>query len=74
MVRLAPSVTRKSLPWEASTAIVAASARLTTAGAIAPDSMVVLASAAVSARAGEVTAWASTDSRGPGRRDADAPS
>ena len=45
-VRFPPSVTRKSLPWEASTAIVAASERATTAGATAPGSTVVAASAA----------------------------
>ena len=41
MVRLAAMVTRKSLPSEASTAIVAASVSATTAGATAADSTVV---------------------------------
>ena len=45
-VRFPPMVTRKSLPCEASTAIVPASVRATTAGATAPDSTVVAASAA----------------------------
>ena len=46
MVRFLAIVTWKSLPAEASTAIVAASVSLTTAGAKAPDSTVVACTAA----------------------------
>src|SRR5215472_8467956 len=60
MVRFPLRVTRKSLPREASTAIVAASVRATTAGASAPGSMVVACPTAVAAEAGAAGACAST--------------
>lgn len=53
MVRLAAKVTRKSLPCEASTAIVGPSVNATTAGASALGSTVV---AALDANAGEANA------------------
>jgi hypothetical protein len=55
MVRFPAIVTRKSLPSEASTVIVAASVSATTAGATAPDSVV------VAADAGEAKTSVSTD-------------
>ena len=55
-VRFPPMVTRKSLPSEASTAIVAASVRLTTVGASAPDSVVVASTAALALVASARTA------------------
>ena len=63
-VRFPAIVTRKSLPWEASSEIVAASVSMTTAGAIAPVSTVVAAMAAArvpAARAGEARTPVSTD-------------
>ena len=62
MVRFPAMVSRKSLPREASTEIVAASARATTAGATAPGSTVVACSAA---DAGAEMVLVSTDPAAP---------
>src|SRR5271165_2008781 len=51
IVRLPATVTRKSLPSEASTAIVAASASVTTVGATAPGSTVVACASSTACRA-----------------------
>ena len=68
-VRFPPMVTRKSLPAEASTAIVAASVRATTAGATAPDSTVV----AGAAEAGEAVTAVSTAPPAPAAATPTAP-